>query len=113
MFAAIGTLHGLRHGWGFGAIIAWAMSAGFAVASLFRPTVLKRIYMTANVIAAPIGSVVSIVVMAAIFFGVLTPMAILRRLTRQAGDAWTIDRAAFTYWKRRPTPPASDRYLRQ
>jgi hypothetical protein len=70
VFGAIGLV---RH-----SPIAFAAIAG--VAGLIVPGLMRRIYVAATVVTFPIGWVVSRVLLAVIFYGIFTPVALLFRI---------------------------------
>ena len=64
------------------------------------------------VINYPIGWVITHVVMAIIFYLVVTPVGIIMRLTGRDPMERAFDRTAKTYWKPRNTDPDSAGYFR-
>jgi hypothetical protein len=92
-----------------------AAAAGIAVlAALLRPTVLRLLYVGLCVAAWPIGLVVSWLLLGLVFYGLILPLGLLRRLTGRGGDVRAgFNPAAESYWTPRspPRPPAD--YLRQ
>ncbi len=94
--------------------LVWVLrgiAAGGGLAALLSPALLRPLYLLLTVIGIPIGFVVSHVVLAIIFFGVVTPTGLLVRLIK--GDPlhrrWERDRAS--YLVARKQSPAK-RYLR-
>ncbi len=94
----------------------WILLA-FGVASvalaLLRPRALRPVFIALAWLTAPIGWVVSRVLLAVVFYLVLTPLALLRR---RRGDPLGVrlDRQARTYWIDRPrTPRSAESYFRQ
>jgi len=90
---------------GFGFVLA---VLGFAV-----PKALWPVWVALMVINYPIGWVITHVVMAIIFYLVVTPVGIIMRLTGRDPMERAFDRTAKTYWKPRRTDPDSARYFRQ
>lgn len=93
---------------------AWALGglAGAAgLAAVVAPRVLLPLYLGMTVVGIPIGYVVSHVVLAIVYFGVVTPTGLLVRLFR--GDPmsrrWERERASYLT-PRVPSPPR--RYFR-
>jgi hypothetical protein len=80
---------------------------GFAV-----PQVLRPVWVVLMVINYPIGWVITHVVMAIIFYLVVTPVGIIMRLTGRDPMERAFDRTAKTYWKPRNTDPDSAGYFR-
>ena len=81
---------------------------GFAVPASYAAA-LRRLM----VINYPIGWVVTHVVMAIIFYLVVTRLGVIMRLTGRDPMERAFDRTAKTYWKPRRTDPDSARYFRQ
>jgi hypothetical protein len=79
----------------------------------FVPAVLRFIYVTWLIAVSPIGWVISHLVMAAIFYLVLTPIGFIMKLIGHDPMQRRFDPAAKTYWKRRPEQVDSRRYFRQ
>lgn len=65
------------------------------------PIALKPIYVAWTTATFPIGWVVSHVVLALVYYGVLTPIALALRLSGRDPMGRRFDRAATTYWVRR------------
>ncbi|MCE5326157.1 MAG: hypothetical protein LLG01_07045 [Planctomycetaceae bacterium] len=79
---------------------------------LYAP-IMRAAYLALTLAAYPIGAVVSTVVLAAVYFLVLTPVGLLMRLLRRDPMQRRFDRQATTYWRARPPAPDSARYFRQ
>ena len=77
------------------------------------PQALRPVWVVLMVINYPIGWVITHVVMAIIFYLVVTPVGIIMRLTGRDPMERAFDRTAKTYWKPRRTDPDSARYFRQ
>jgi len=93
--------------------IVWAVSGALGgLLGWLRPQWLKWIFVTWIILVFPIGWVMSKVLLAAMYFGVFTPIGmILRmagkdplRLKRPPGDS---------YWQTRPVRADLRRYFRQ
>jgi hypothetical protein len=96
------------------AAIALLALAGACVAfALTRPQSLRRPYLTLLRATAPVGALVSWVMLAVLFFAIITPVGLLLRLVRKdpLDRAWNPD--ADSYWI--PRRPAIElrRYFRQ
>jgi hypothetical protein len=97
---------------------AWAAAAaGAAVLSAavggMAPQVLRVVYVGWMCLAFPVAWVVSHLVLAVIFFGVITPIGLLVRLVRGDPLQRQFDRQAESYWV--PHAPSDDpkRYFQQ
>lgn len=95
----------------FGMVMAGvsALSAGIALAA---PRWLRWPFIIASLIAWPIGLVVGWVVIGIVFYGVVTPIGLVRRLF---GDPLNLrfDSSAASYWAQRPPQREAGRYFRQ
>lgn len=103
--------------WWRGQTDVWAMSLAVlavvvGVAGLIAPAMVRPIYTGWMVAAFPIGWTVSRVVLGAIFYGVLTPIAASFRMAGR--DALRLRRRpAETFWLDRRAAPAARDYFRQ
>jgi hypothetical protein len=119
----------LRHfGWLLASMIALAASrldAGpasltaealaavlFAVGTVW-PGALHRPYRLLAAVTAPVGWVVSRVLLIGVYFGLITPLALVLRLLGRDALRCRLDPEATTYWEPRPAAPDRRRYLRQ
>jgi hypothetical protein len=86
---------------------AWLASAAAALAAsgLFAPSVLRPLHRAWMALGLALGWLASRVVLAVIFYGVVTPLGLVRRVTRRRAGA-----APATYWTRRVArPPRYDK----
>ncbi len=91
---------------------AFGAAGGLLVlAGALFPARLRAGYLGWMAVALAVGWVMSRVVLTVVFAAVLTPLALLARLTGKRFLALERDRAATTYWVRRP-PGAGGRYDR-
>jgi len=84
-----------------------------AVLGVSVPRALRPVWVVLMVINYPLGWVITHVVMAIIFYLVVTPVGIIMRLTGRDPMERAFDRTAKTYWKPRRTDSDSARYFRQ
>jgi hypothetical protein len=100
-----------------GSIPAGATVAGAglvcAALALTVPQALRPLWVVLMVVNYPIGWVVTHVVMALIFYLVVTPVGVIMRLTGRDPMERGFDRAAKTYWKPRRMEHDPARYFRQ
>ena len=113
----------------FFAIVAWLvwrstrstmLVSGIIVASTIVgllgipvPRSIRWIYVVWMLAVFPIGWVVSHVVLAAVYFGLFTPIGILMRLCGRDPMARGFEPATESYWKTRTEPSDTGRYFRQ
>jgi Saxitoxin biosynthesis operon protein SxtJ len=112
MAAALGVLAlvQLWHGRMLAPALLGTAAAGFAVCALSAPRLLRGPNALWFRFGLLLGKVVSPVVMALLFFVVITPIGLLMRLVGQRPLALGLDRGAKTYWIARTAPaPASMR----
>ena len=122
-FAALGAWIYFRHTiFGFGlseaaaartAYALWALSAACGLLAAVAPALLRPLYIGLSAVTLPIGFVVSHVVMALLFYGVFTPVALLFRLIGRDSLCRRFDPAAESYWVKRDATPDVNRYYRQ
>ena len=79
---------------------------------LVKPSILRGAFLTLSYLTWPIGWVVSHVILAIVYYAVLTPIALLLRLFKYDPLTRRMDRGASTYWKPVSTSPI-ERYFRQ
>jgi hypothetical protein len=81
---------------------------------LLVPQAIRWVYVGWMLAAFPIGWLVSHLLLAAIFFGVIMPIGLILRVLGRDPMRKSFDRSASTYWIARPTEPTdSRRYFRQ
>jgi Saxitoxin biosynthesis operon protein SxtJ len=84
-----------------------------AVIGLLVPRALRPVWIVLMVVNYPIGWVLTHVVMAIIFYLVVSPVGVIMRLTGRDPMERHFDRSAKTYWKPRHRDPESVSYFRQ
>ncbi|MBN2561887.1 MAG: hypothetical protein JXQ75_13250 [Phycisphaerae bacterium] len=77
------------------------------------PKLLRPLYVLMSVVFFPIGVVVSHVVMAIVFYLVLTPVGIVFKIIGRDAMTRKFDPSATTYWVQREPPADVKRYFRQ
>jgi len=97
------SLGGLRHAhtprwW------ALAVSCIFALVALTKPVVLARLNRLWMKLGILLGKVVSPIALAMLFYGVLTPLGAVMRLTGKDPLRLKLDPAAQSYWIPRQPP---------
>lgn len=113
----------------FFAIVAWivhgkgaslqtaALVAGggavVGIAGVLSPAFIRVVYVVWMAAVFPIGFVVSNVVLAAVFYGVVWPIGLLMKLTGRNSLQLGFDRESRTYWNVRQPVKDPRRYFRQ
>lgn len=96
--------------------VTWALlalgvySAGGA---LIAPIILKPLFVGMSIIGVPIGLVVSYVMLGAIYFLIVTPIALVFKIIGRDAMTRRFDPAAETYWIKRKPATNVKRYFRQ
>ncbi len=91
----------------------WITAAACGVLSAAAPTTLRPLFLLLTLIGLPIGFLVSHLVMALVFFGMFTPIALVFRLIGRDALDRRLDRSAASYWEPRPPAAGPARYFRQ
>lgn len=99
------TARGTAMGLGAGVFLCVALA-------LWAPARLRPVYLALILVTLPIGFAVSHIILAVLFFGLITPIGLLFRLAGRDALTRSFDRRAPTYWVRRPVA-SRDRYFRQ
>ncbi len=109
----------------FGALVWWRTGRMVAPVSIWIagglltaiywliPPVRRPIYVGWMYAAFPIGWTVSHVMMAIIYYGVITPIGVVLRASGREPLFRQFDRSARTYWTRHSPPDDVGRYFRQ
>jgi hypothetical protein len=93
--------------------ILWAISLAVPMASQIWPGLLLIVFLGMSYATFPIGWLISHLLLALVYYGVLTPIGLLRRFIANDPMARHFDRGAETYWTPRKTEEGSERYFRQ
>ena len=100
---------------GEGLLPLWVgIAVGVAVCGLARidPKLIKWVFVGLMLIAWPVGLVVSTVMMAMIYYLLMTPVGLAFRLLGKDPLAKRPDPSAVSYWHLRTKPPSPASYLR-
>ena len=122
-FISIGAWIGLKHSFLFfrfsaesASIIGWTLGVVGAVGGLIGsivPKTILPIYLTLMLIALPIGFFISYLVTAIVFYGVITPVGLVRRALGHDSLSRSIHSTHTSYWKAKTTDTDVARYFRQ
>lgn len=100
--------------------VAWPWCVGVAGTGVFiwasamvSLTLTRWIYVALTVVTCPIGFVVSHVIMAVFFFGLLTPVGLVFRLMGRDVLNRKYDLSAPTYWRPHKQVHDQERYFQQ
>jgi hypothetical protein len=89
------------------------IAAYCAVGAVFLPACLKPLYVVLTVVSYPIGLILAPVIFGAVYYCVLTPVALVFRLVGRDALTLKLDSRATTYWVERPPSPEAGRYFKQ
>src|SRR3954447_25336040 len=91
----------------------WAAAVAIRLVGAWRPLRLRPVYLGLTLATWPIGWVVSHLLLALLYYGVVTPIGLAFRLAGRDPLARRFDRDAATYWEPYDPDRGVDRYLRQ
>ncbi|MGE5191922.1 MAG: SxtJ family membrane protein [Deltaproteobacteria bacterium] len=97
-------------------VASWIpVAAGSVVAAIYYlvPSVRRAIYLGWMYAFLPLGMLTSLLLLAAIYFLVFTPIGLLMRLVGRERVPRRFDPQAQTYWVPRPPPRPPESYFRQ
>lgn len=114
VFGGLCVTSAVRHeGWpSLGGAVAGGIALLVGVPGLIRPGWVRPVFLAAMTLTRPIGHVVGFVVLAIIYYGLLTPLGLAFRL--RGRDLLRLRRRPqASYWVPRGQPVDVRRYLRQ
>jgi len=113
VFGAIGGL-ALHHSGSVPiAIVLWSLAAVVPAVGWFAPAVLRAVYVGLAVPVYPVGVVVSVVLLAGVYYGIFTPIGLVLRLLGRDPMARQFPAAEETCWTPRSGVQDVRRYFRQ
>ena len=112
-FGALGLIVGRRTGSAFAARAVWSLGLAACLSYWAIPSLRRPVFVGWSYATYPFGWAVSHLVLAVVYFGVVTPIGVLARLFRQDPMHRRFDPAAPTYWVTRPPDADIRRYFRQ
>jgi hypothetical protein len=95
------------------AIGLWSAASISALFSLIWPSGNRVLYVLLTVIAFPIGTVISYVLMAFLFYVVITPVGLWFRVVRRDVLDRRFEPKAKSYWSDHRSPDGLQRYFKQ
>jgi saxitoxin biosynthesis operon SxtJ-like protein len=113
-FGVVAGVWCLRSGQTTGPAILFGATSALGVLGLAVPSAVRWVYVGWMVAVWPIGCAISYLLLAGIFYGVITPIGLCLRLLGRDPMRKALDRTATTYWiPRSPEEPDASRYFRQ
>ena len=89
------------------------LAAYCGIGAAAAPMILKPLFIGMSVVGVPIGIVVSFLMLAIIYFLVITPIALIFKIIGRDSMTRKFEPAAQTYWVKRPPTINVKRYFRQ
>jgi hypothetical protein len=89
-----------RRGWSITPVSYWlsGLGAGLIVFGYLAPTALKPLYLAWMTLALVLGYIMTRVILTVVFFGIISPIGLVRRLMGRDPMHRTIPADAQTYW---------------
>ena len=91
----------------------WLIGGGVFALGMVRPQSVRYLYVLLSVLVFPIGLVIGNVLMALVYYVLVTPVGLVFRLMRRDPLDRELDPEAKSHWVRRPPQPDASRYFRQ
>jgi hypothetical protein len=102
---------------GFGSLVwgvpFWLAAGLAAIAGALSPVARMWLYRTWTTVMAPVGHVLSWILLAVVYFGVVTPVGFILRLVRGDFLGRRLDPAASTHWSKPARHDDPERYFHQ
>jgi len=92
---------------------AWIGGGMLGLVGVVIPAVIRPVFKGLSYATFPIGFVVSIAVLAVLYFVIITPIAIVMRLAGRDALGRKLDPAAQSYLQSLPEQPDASTYFRQ
>ena len=94
-------------------VFLWALAMLVGLTGILLPSTVKPVYIAWMGIAFPIGWLLSHVLLALIYYGLFTGIAVAFRILRRDSLMLKFDQAAVTYWEKHEAATSSKRYLQK
>lgn len=93
----------VKRRWGLDVAVPFGFVIGaiVALAGIARPEALRVVYVGWMLAFSPVGWLVSYLLLGIVYYGVVTPLALVMRLRGRDPLERSLDRQATTYWKTR------------
>jgi hypothetical protein len=112
VFGGLGAVALWRNHLSTTTIVVTTLGIAIGVAGLLRPMAIRWVYSGWMIAVFPIGWTISRLMLAALFYLVFTPVALIFRMSgRDALHLRPVDRASD--WTAKPEATAADHYFRQ
>ena len=95
------------------AAIFWGLAVALRLVGWVRPGLLRWPYLGLTLLTRPIGWLVGNVLLALVYYLVVTPIGLALRLRRYDPLNLSFDREAETYWEPYNPDQGTERYLKQ
>jgi hypothetical protein len=112
-FALVGGLILYKTGHVLLPIVLWTPALLLSVMGLVKPAWIRPVYIVWMFAAAPIGWLMSRLILAIVYYLVLTPIGLMLRLVKPDLLQERFDSSAATYWVKREPARDTSRYFRQ
>ena len=103
----------LWRGYVASALLLWLAAVIGRVAGLVRPESLRWLFVGLMILTWPMGWVASNLLLAIVYYGVVTPIGVCRRFRRPDPLGRELDRSAETHWVQVHSKTRPDRHFRQ
>lgn len=102
-----------QRGSGRFAVALWAVGAAGGAAGVGFPPAMRYVYLAAIYLTAPMGFVISHLLLGAVYYLVLTPTGLIMRLLGHDPLARRFEPQKKTYWHHRSESKPAPSYFRQ
>ncbi len=113
MLVMLGLLHGLSPRTHLILWLLWDVATWLALMGVIWPRLMQPVYVGWMVLVFPIGWLVSHVLLAVVYYGVVTPLGVIFRVSGR--DALHRKRRSGldSYWQGKPAPKGLQSYFQQ
>ena len=112
-FSILGGMSWWRSGSLAHAGLLWAIGVVVPAAGRIWPGLLRIVFLGMSYATFPIGWGASHILLALVYYVVLTPIGLFRRFIANDPMERRFDRSAETYWTPRETEEGTERYFKQ
>jgi hypothetical protein len=112
-FGVVGVLVWRKTGVATRAVEIWAGAGGLALVGLLYPPVMRWLFVGLSYATYPIGWTLSHLILALVYYGIVTPIGVVMRWLGRDPMLREFDRSAASYWVPRRGTADTHRYFRQ